>query len=645
MNDDFLTHFVGELNTCNSAKSVVTNTLAMWHQGLRKRCDRYDAIGNKTSLPRITKWGGIGIMAFCFPMASNSLTVLSAESQPSSSSWELQLVFPEAYFDPIIDPLSAPLSTNAHHFPALDDDVRHDIQPTPTVWPATQYELNPHLHRDSSAAPKHSWFQGSIAYGVYPANKQYPFGQPFETFRGNWGSLHLNTEQGIAANQVPPALTLALAYPFTEHLFAYARASLKRDIRSWHADALGNNWPHSTDEVDLNEPSLGYLVADASWGRLLLGRFPAHMGPSPEFSLLLSASKPYYDGAMASLKAPAVRYHFFIASLNTWLQGTPPGDTASENYPVGSEAWRQTHYTQSIAENAHLRVYDAKAKTLTIHRLEWLLGNARENKPSAWGAVLGLSEMQVIGGKTPDFLDVEPFTVWHNDFKNGYTNTLTHLDARLNLPYGVTLFGELAMDDLPYAPKEGKKQKAILGQLFGGEKTLRIGASALRQRIHFILTDPKLYRFTQPYNTFSARQVLSTNEQPTSDPAFIDRFVIDYPVGYFRGGDARDLWYSALWVMPRRGWLRHGGQCETHLAYLQHGESDDLTPAQAIAENATTPTGTMLEEWRESLQMTIGLPKGWQTSVGLGANQWAKGNASGSHFWAQAGLVWRWGAN
>jgi hypothetical protein len=640
---------------------------------------------------------GAVLLAFAFSVSESTWA--------STSGWDLELIFPES-------------SPNAHFL------TPRDLPAAPiTVWPATRAEsgwdegwgmdggrdcLDSNSSSSSSSAhsaPKPPWLRLGASVGTFPGGKLYPLGQPFETFRGNWGSMRLSPEQGLAYSEVPPAASLALAYAFNPHVFAYMRASLKRDLRAWHEDPLGGNWPISTNEIELNEPSLGYLVADASWGRAILGRFPLHMGPSPEFSLLVGGQKPAHDALLLSLKAPAVRYHFAFAGLNTWLQGTPTGDTSSFDYPVGSEAWRQRHYAQGDGENAHLRVYDARAKSLNVHRLEAVFGSARAGgagtgesphsekplqtnpvHPHPWGLTIAISEMQIIGGKVPDLRDVQPFAVWHNDFKYGYTNNLVHLDFRLDyrLPsrgsgpgaqggatdagasHTFALFGELALDDLPYAPKEGEEQKAITGWLLGLEHAARWGAgrNAWMHRLHVVKTDPRLYHFAQPYNTYFARQILNTNVQPASDPNFIDRLVIDYPVGYLRGGDAYDFWYrGTLHLAPGSGplawlpWLRRGASITLKLAYLQHGEITEATLPQDIDVQAETPSGTPLEEWRGELAVDAGLTRTLTLQGGAGARRWQIGDVHGegngrgadgrpmrgNHFWGQVGLVWRWG--
>lgn len=616
---------------------------------------------------------------------------ISAYSEPGYSGWDLQLVFPEA--SPNAQFLSPRASTcdgeAAFGAKGVGTAPVTGIPPV-TIWPATRAELglsaqsgsNPTCSDSSFTPAEPSWLRLGLSTGAFPGGKLYPLGEPFETFRGNWGAMRLRPEQGLAYSEVPPAASIALAYAFNPHLFVFSRASLKRDLRAWHDDPLGRNWPTSADEIEMNEPTLGYLVANASWGRAILGRFPLHMGPSPEFSLLVGGQKPAHDAVLLTLKAPAFRYHFAFASLNPWLQGTPSGDTASFDYPVGSEAWRQRNYAQGDHENAHLRVYDARAKSLNVHRLEAVFGSsAAPGSTSPLGLVLAISEMQIIGGKVPDLLDVQPFAVWHNDFKYGYSNNLVHLDFRLDyrLRSGVGLgaageptiaqsfglFGELALDDLPYAPKEGEEQKAITGWLLGLEHAGTFGAGRVRRgiswlhRLHVVKTDPRLYHFTQPYNTYFARQILNTNVQPKSDPNFIDRLVIDYPVGYMRGGDAYDFWYRAsLNFAPGAGplawlpWLRHGASTTVKLAYLQHGEINETTLPKDIDVQAETPSGTPLEEWRAEWEIEAGVTRNLTLQGGAGARRWQIGDGKaedgsealrGDHFWGQVGLVWRWG--
>ena len=179
--------------------------------------------------------------------------------------------------------------------------------------------------------------------------------------------------------------------------FAYLRLGLRRDFSAWRRDDLALNVPLATKEVDLNEPSLGYLNWTGDYLDLTVGRLPLHWSPSPEFGLALSDAVPFHNAVQAVLKMPRLRYRFLVSSLNPWLEGTPSGNTSSGSFPVGSEEWRQRHYPDLPgSENAHRRIYDARSKTLIAHRLE------TQWEPAAFG----VTEAYVVGGKVSDLRDV-----------------------------------------------------------------------------------------------------------------------------------------------------------------------------------------------------------------------------------------------
>ena len=376
----------------------------------------------------------------------------------------------------------------------------------------------------------------TLDFGAYPQERRYPIGHAFETFAIGWQSLRIDPELGKTWTELPPLLKTELSYPVSPHTFIYFRLGLRRDLGAWQGDPIGLNVPFSAGEVDLNEPSLGYFHAENEAFAATVGRFQVHWSPSPDFGLAVSKSVPYHDGAEFMVKTPHVRYRFLFSSLNPWLEGTPPGDSSSENYPPGSEEYRQRHYSdQNQADNAHKRVYADRIKTLIAHRLEGELGPAS----------LGITETEILGGKVPDLRDGNPFAFFHNDFKDGYTNIALSFDGALRLPWGLRLLGEFLLDDVIYSATEVESNSASLaGYLIGVQHAFSAGGWALSQRLQCVRTDPFLYGYIQPLNTMAARHVLTSNYFGPGDSVVVDKFVIDYPIGYFRGGDALDFWYK-----------------------------------------------------------------------------------------------------
>lgn len=446
-------------------------------------------------------------------------------------------------------------------------------------------------------------FSITVDLGVYPTGLQHLSGVPFEDFNSGWGSNRFDPELGNAWSQVPPTIKTELSYPISPKSFLHLRLGLRRDLLAWQGDPLGLNVPLSAQEVDLNEPSLGYFHAENEHFAFTVGRFQVHWSPSPDFGLALSQAVPYHNAAEFTLKMPYARYRFLISSLNPWLEGTPLGDSSSEAYPPGSEEYRQRHYGQENGAGIfHKRVYAERNKTLFAHRLEGRIGRLS----------LGITETQVIGGKFPDLRDAGPFVFFHNDFKDGYTNSALSLDAALDLPSGFSLAGELYLDDIQYADTEGDGNTAsLLGYLGAVRHAFDARGWVLMQSVHAIRTDPFLYGYAQPLNTMASRHILASNNQEKSDARFVDRFVVDYPMGYLRGGDAYDFWYR---MEAWRGDMRLGFSA----AVLNRGEVGLYTPYQDYYRSAhDSPSGTPERELRMGLDGGYRMPRGLEAHWGL----------------------------
>jgi hypothetical protein len=232
----------------------------------------------------------------------------------------------------------------------------------------------------------------------------------------------------------------------------------------------------------------------------------------------------------------------------------------------------------------HKRVYAEKIKTLFAHRLEGEIGRL----------ALGTTETQVIGGKVPDFRDAGTFVFFHNDFKDGYTNSALSLDASVRLPAGFALAGELYLDDLQYSETEGNGNTASLtGYLLSIRHAASFRGWSVTQSIHAVRTDPFLYGYSLPLTTLSSRQMLATNYGDRQNGQLIDRYVVDYPIGYLRGGDAFDFWYRMeVWRGAR---LRLSGEA----GILAKGQVGLDTPYEEYYTSSHEfPTGTVERELR-----------------------------------------------
>jgi hypothetical protein len=444
--------------------------------------------------------------------------------------------------------------------------------------------------------------------GAYGLGKQRPLGRPFETFNPGWGSILVEPEVAGAWADLPPLVKVELQHAFSPKAYIHFRMGLRRDLAAWHEDGLALNAPFASKEVDLNEPSLGYFNWTEDFLDFTLGRFPLHWSPSPEFGLALSSAVPYHNGAQLVFKFPRLRYRFLVSSLNPWLEGTPAGGTSGEDYPVGSEEWRQRNYPDiGGTGNAHKRVYDARIKTLLAHRVEgW------------WGPMgMGITETNVVGGKVPDLRDMNPFAVFHNNFGDGYSNNSMSLDALVRLPAGLSLAAEAFMDDLEWGETEGESATpSVMGYLGALRHSFAAHGWFFSQSVHAVYTDPFLYGFQQPLNTLASRHVLTSNFQEDSDPVFVDKHVVDYPIGYLRGGDAMDFWYI---LEARRG---RSLSAELRIGWLAQGEVSETTPFELYYEpHGSAPSGRPEEELRIQGRVGCAWRHGLAFSAGAGFSQ------------------------
>ena len=472
----------------------------------------------------------------------------------------------------------------------------------------------------------------TLNVGAYPVAREYPLGRTFEIYESGWHSNRVDPEIAKTWEDMPSAVETELRYPVTPQSFLYFRMGLRRDLAAWHRDPGGLNLPQSLDEVDLNEPSLGYFHAETESFTLTLGRFPVHWSPSPDFGLALSNSVPFHNGAELGLKMGRVRYRFLLSSLNPWLQGTPRGDSANEDFPPGSEEYLQRHYgSEHGASIFHKRVYAENIKTLFAHRLEGLFG--------PFGA--GLTETQIIGGKFPDFRDAGPFVIFHNDFKDGYTNSALSADATLRLPAGFSIAAELYMDDLEYAGTEAGNGNtaSLLGYLAALRHSFTAHGWILTQSIHIIRTDPFLYGYLQPLNTAFSRRILASNYRPAGDSLLVDRYIVDSPIGYSRGGDAYDFWYRV------DAWKGSRIRLSLAAACLAKGQVESSTPYEDYYTSPhDSPTGVVEREIRVGLEGDYHWSRALSTHAGFGwqslRNQGHVRGDDADRFQVSTGVAW-----
>ncbi|MBP5188431.1 MAG: hypothetical protein J6Z50_04795 [Fibrobacterales bacterium] len=412
-----------------------------------------------------------------------------------------------------------------------------------------------------------SGWDWDLGLEVHPSTGSDPRGKGIvdtaDRFGPNWWALRADVRSWRAWTRQPDFLagTADLAWGARPGepgfgLRLRSKVGLRRDYEAWIADDAAHNLPLGANEVDINVPYEGFAEAQFGPAELRVGRFEQRTGPSPSRGVTLSGA-PWLDAARFSFDftpdrprdAGHVRYTLFVSSLDPWLEGTP-GITDT----LGSEAQRQRE--TAPVDNQRGRIYDQSVKTYAFHRLDLAFGIVR----------IGLQENAMVGGKDPDLRDLTPFGVWHNNYNDGMDNAHTTADLLLDLPFVGELYGEYVADDVN---EDGATQPTVSAWMVGWHKAWNAGANGFSARAEWISVDPLYGRFALPLLELTDRRRWRSNHRDRNsktyaDTGFVDTWVVDAPMGYWRGPDVVDLWFDFAWTRGRWavegtvGWLRTG---------------------------------------------------------------------------------------
>jgi len=223
----------------------------------------------------------------------------------------------------------------------------------------------------------------------------------------------------------------------------FLRLDLREDFRSWLIEKSPLNLPFLASGIgpiaDANFPSVGYVT----WKGLgdfsaSLGRRKLAWGPGT-WSLAVSDTVPYFDHLELAWQTPSGAagqwgYQWIVASADRAAAGAS-WDSASGSWLV-----------------------HASQKTLAAHRLTWASEHLR----------LGLGELNMIYGVSPDLQDLGPFLLYHNLYQDANSNVL--IDASAEATLGpIRLYGEYAMDEYVLPLEHANSRPSAMGWLWGGE--------------------------------------------------------------------------------------------------------------------------------------------------------------------------------
>lgn len=475
-----------------------------------------------------------------------------------------------------------------------------------------------------SAFSETSVFVGSkIAVGFYGAPKAMNFAaDTIDRYGENWRGLQIPLETGRQYETIDPMLELYLGGRY-RNFTVYFNLPLRKDIEAWYEDDLSTNTTYLPDNLDINVPIEGFAKWEYGVGFVQAGRFKPDMGPSPNTIALGGA--PYHDAILWNFSLGFFRYDFFISSLNSHLHGTPsePGGEVDSS----TESWEQANLQ---IDNQRNRVYAEPYKTLVYHRLGVDFGRI-------WFYVI---EQSVIGGKQVEFRTINPFMFWHDNYATGYTKANATLELGLRPIRGSSFYYQLGIDDIksPVGETGKNSTRNILSHLVGYRQTIetdRFGTFGFR--LDAVLTDPAAGNERLPLLKYSSRRMYRSNYRSQSDPDFADMFFVDYPLGYRRGPDAKDLWLTIEWTLGRHEW-------NAEFAWLRQGDKELYTDYDKALSAKRTLSGIVERQYVADLTYRIFLFGGLRARLGGGIRKYRNldhvSGENGVDFWGVAGFDW-----
>jgi len=206
------------------------------------------------------------------------------------------------------------------------------------------------------------------------------------------------------------------------------------------------------------------------------GKYPLSWGPA--YYPLTIAPNTNYNNFTFFAKFPFARYYFHL---------------------IGSDS-------RDLSEVKHI----------IGHRLEFNFGDFE----------MSLGEINIIGGRYPDFIDINPLMVYHNNYR-GNSNVIGSLDLTYKTPYADFYF-EFSMDDFVLPEESGNPETKPFsyGLGYGAKFKLPIGEFIIEKTS----TSEWMYiTYDQHYMTHSVRQYY---------PSKTVSRLVDYPLGFLYGPDA-----------------------------------------------------------------------------------------------------------
>lgn len=463
-----------------------------------------------------------------------------------------------------------------------------------------------------------------VSGGLYGAPKAGMFSSAVaDSYGRNWLGLQIPLENGRQYEQsIEPFFEAYVGGSFRD-FSVYFYLPLRKDIEAWYDDGLSTNTTLSPDNIDINVPTKVYARWDYGAGFVQFGRFKPDMGPSP--NTLALGGAPYHDAVLWDFSAGFFRYDFFLSSLNAHLHGTP--STPGGEVDSTTEVWKQAHLQ---IDNQRNRQYTEPYKTLAYHRFG-------VDFKRIWFYFV---EQSVIGGKQIEFRTVNPFMFWHDNYATGFTKANAMFEFGFRPIRGSSFYYQMNIDDVksPVGETGKNSTRGILSHMVGYNQKVETRRFGLFDfRLDAVLTDPAAGNERLPLLKYTSRRLYKSNYRDQEKANFADMFFVDYPLGYRRGPDAKDLWFTVDWTFGRHS-------LSFELAWLRQGDKELTVDYDEALAYKSALSGVVEREYIADATYGIRLWKGFSAALGGGVRRYRNldhvSGEDGVDFWGIAHVSW-----
>ena len=293
---------------------------------------------------------------------------------------------------------------------------------------------------------------------------------------------------------------------------------------------LTNITPDKLMDVDMTFPfraSISYENGPFSAG---LARGPLKIGEGYWSSMVVNGQAPFFDYLQGSFDTGFFRVRETLISLNPYLVNNEERNR-QDKMPY-FHTWEPEAYRERV-------------KTAAIHELNWKLNRIN----------IGLGELMLIGGRSIQIKDFNPFLVYHNAYGEDWGNVIAFFNFSYEYEKRFRLYADFSADDIT-APVETKAKDApppAIGALLEIQSVVGLASGAEAGIVlEGAYVSPTFGMRGKPLQTPYARTMYLDNTVGGR------RLWVDYPLGYYLGNDLIDarllLSYSDRFMRAELGY-------------------------------------------------------------------------------------------